>query len=152
MSWIVLLKLAVQPALTFWLGSMLLADRPFWLASAVILSALPTGALAFVLAQRYEVYVQRSTSVILVSTVLSVLTLSGLLICLTSDHPGDLGRRFGEATRCRPPSSGPTPSGKAPASREGIIGSSRTKTPRSSALRIRRPKACFSLSRVIMSS
>ena len=51
---------------------------PLWAASAVILAALPTGSLVFVLATQYGVYVQRATAAILVSTVLSVITLSAL--------------------------------------------------------------------------
>jgi malonate transporter and related proteins len=48
----------------------------------VILAALPTGALIFVLAQQYGIYVQRATSVILISTVVSVVTLSALFVLL----------------------------------------------------------------------
>ena len=55
---------------------------PLWAASAVILAALPTGSLVFVLATQYGVYVQRATAAILVSTVLSVVTLSVLLAVL----------------------------------------------------------------------
>ena len=52
-------------------------------ARSVILSAaLPTGSLVFVLAYRYGLYVERSTSVILISTVLSGFTLSALLLLL----------------------------------------------------------------------
>ena len=45
----------------------------------LLLAALPTGALTFVVAQRYGVYVGRTSAAILVSTILSVLTLSVLL-------------------------------------------------------------------------
>ena len=55
---------------------------PVWAASAVILAALPTGALVFVLAQQYGVYVQRSTAAILTSTVASLATLSLLFLAL----------------------------------------------------------------------
>ena len=51
-------------------------------AAAVILAALPTGALAFVLAQQYGVYIQRATSAILLSTLASIATLSCLFIFL----------------------------------------------------------------------
>ncbi len=54
--------------------------EPVWVASAVIMSALPTGGLVFVLAQKYNIYLQRATSVILISTVLSVLTVSAVMI------------------------------------------------------------------------
>jgi hypothetical protein len=44
------------------------------------MSALPTGGLVFILAQKYDIYLQRSTSVILISTLLSVLTVSAAMI------------------------------------------------------------------------
>jgi len=74
-----LLKLLVQPALTWWLATQVLEMPPLWVAVAVIMAATPTGAGSFVMAQQYGVYVQRTSSVILLSTLLSVLTLSGLL-------------------------------------------------------------------------
>ncbi|HEY9348806.1 MAG TPA: AEC family transporter [Inquilinus sp.] len=48
---------------------------------------MPTGALTFVVAQRYGVYVERSSAVILVSTVVSVLTLSLLLAIYAPQFP-----------------------------------------------------------------
>ena len=80
--WVTLLKLIGQPLVTWVLAYHLLALDPVWAASAVILAALPTGALTFVLAQRYETYIQRATSVILVSTVLSLVTLSLIFLAL----------------------------------------------------------------------
>ena len=53
--------------------------RPLWTAVAVLSAALPAGANVFLLAQRYDVYVQRSATVVLVSTVASIATLSLLL-------------------------------------------------------------------------
>lgn len=82
LAWMVLLKLLVQPALTWWLAYELLVMEPLWAKSAVILSALPTGALVFVLAQQYQIFVQRSTAAILISTVISVVTLSALFAYL----------------------------------------------------------------------
>ncbi len=81
-AWLVWLKLIVQPALTWWLAFKVFSMPPVWAASAVILAALPTGALVFVLAQQYDIYVQRSTATIVVSTVLSVVTLSVLFVLL----------------------------------------------------------------------
>jgi len=81
-SWLVILKLAVQPAITWWLAFEYFSMPPVWAASAVILGALPTGALVFVLAQQYDIYLQRATSAILISTVVSVLTLSVLFVAL----------------------------------------------------------------------
>jgi predicted permease len=77
-GWLVVLKLLVQPALTAALAFWMFALEPLWGASAVILAALPTGALTFILAQRYGLYVRRATVATMVSTVLSVVTLSAL--------------------------------------------------------------------------
>jgi len=49
---------------------------PLWAKVAVLMAALPTGAGSFVLAQAYGIYVLRTSSVILLSTVLSVVTIS----------------------------------------------------------------------------
>lgn len=81
-GWLVLIKLALQPLLTWYLAFELLAMPPIMAAAAVILAALPTGALVFVLAQQYDVYLQRSTAAIMISTVLSVVTLSALFVIL----------------------------------------------------------------------
>ncbi|MEM7223286.1 MAG: AEC family transporter [Pseudomonadota bacterium] len=75
-GWLVALKLLVQPLVTWILAYHVLEMAPIWAASTVILSALPTGASIFVVAQRYGIYVQRSTAAIMASTVLSVITLS----------------------------------------------------------------------------
>jgi predicted permease len=81
-SWLVFLKLLVQPLVTWWLAFHVFTMDPVWAAGALVQSALPTGALVFVLAQQYGIYVQRSTAVIMVSTVLSLVTLSVLFVYL----------------------------------------------------------------------
>jgi predicted permease len=81
-GWIVVLKLLFQPALTWWLAFEVFALPPVWAGAAVVQAALPTGALVFVIAQQYGVYVQRATAVILVSTLASIVTLSLLLVQL----------------------------------------------------------------------
>jgi predicted permease len=72
----VILKLAVQPVVTWWLAVEVFHLEPLWVTVAVLMAALPTGAGSFVLAQTYQIYVQRTSSAILFSTVVSVLTLS----------------------------------------------------------------------------
>lgn len=76
---VVALKLAVLPAAVWGLAAWALAVDPLWTAVAVLCAALPTGANVFLLAQRYDVYTQRSATVVLISTVLSIVTLSLLL-------------------------------------------------------------------------
>ncbi len=78
-SWLVGVKMIVHPLMAYWLAFMVLDMNPFWAWATVILAACPSGTLAFVIAQRYGVYVGRASTAILVSTVLSVFLLSGLL-------------------------------------------------------------------------
>ncbi len=81
-SWLVTLKLILQPAITWWLAFGVMSMDPTWAAAAVVQAALPTGALVFVLAQQYGIFVHRATATIMVSTVLSVITLSLLFAFL----------------------------------------------------------------------
>src|SRR3546814_15958033 len=60
-----LLKLLVQPAITWLLAYHFFTMEPVWAAGALIQSALPTGAQVFVLAQQYGIYLQRSTAAIM---------------------------------------------------------------------------------------
>lgn len=78
-GWIAALKLLWHPLATALLAATIFPMEPFWTASAILLAALPTGALTFVVAARYGVYVQRTSTVILVSTLASVVTVSLLL-------------------------------------------------------------------------
>jgi len=82
-GWLVALKLGMQPALTWWLAHRVFSLPPFWADSAVLLAALPAGALVFVIARRYGVCVQRASAVVVVvvvvSTVLSVISIAILL-------------------------------------------------------------------------
>jgi hypothetical protein len=80
LGWTTLVKLAVQPALTWLLAGPVLRMDPFWVASATLLSALPTAALVFTLAQQYRVGVERASSATLVTTIVSAVTLPALLI------------------------------------------------------------------------
>ncbi len=78
-AWITGLKLVVQPALTWLLIRTLFPLDPFWTGAAIILAGLPTGSLTFVVASQYRIYVERTSSAILISTIASVVTLSFLL-------------------------------------------------------------------------
>jgi len=73
------IKLLIAPALVFLATHLIFALPPLWVAIATLYAALPTGANVYLFAQRYGVYVARSTSVVLVSTALSVLSLTVLL-------------------------------------------------------------------------
>lgn len=77
--WLAWLKLLVNPLITGALVLYVVPLEPFWAESAVLIAAIPSGALVFVFAQRYGVYVRQSAAVVVVTTALSVLTLATLL-------------------------------------------------------------------------
>jgi malonate transporter and related proteins len=79
-GWMVPLKLVVQPLLAWVLIKTVFPLDPFWTGATVLLAALPTGALTFVVASQYQTYVEETSQVILLSTIASVPVLSVLLV------------------------------------------------------------------------
>lgn len=77
---LVALKLLVQPAIAWVVAYQWLDLPPAWAGTAVLMSALPTGASAFILAKLYGREVALISGAVLVSTVLSFATLSALLV------------------------------------------------------------------------
>ena len=76
---LVVLKLLVQPAVAWVVAYRLMDLPPAWTGTAVLMSALPTGASAFILAKLYGREVASTSGTVLVSTVVSFATLSALL-------------------------------------------------------------------------
>ncbi|MCA1296995.1 AEC family transporter [Stappia indica] len=76
-------KLVVHPlivlALLNWVGGF----DPAWVATAVLMACLPPAANVFVIAQQYNVYVQRASSAILIGTVASTVTVSAFIYAIT---------------------------------------------------------------------
>jgi malonate transporter and related proteins len=59
--------------------------------TAVLLAALPTATNVFVIGQQYGVWQERASATVLITTVISVLTVSGLLYLIKSGAlPADL--------------------------------------------------------------
>lgn len=75
----VLFKLILHPLVVWLLGRYVLDLQPLYLAVATITAAAPIGANVFVLAHRYQVYLARATSALMISVVLSVVTLTVVL-------------------------------------------------------------------------
>jgi predicted permease len=73
------LKLVVHPLAVYAMCRYGFALPPVETAVATACAAMPAGANAFILAQRYDLWVARCASIILVTTVLSVVTLSACL-------------------------------------------------------------------------
>ncbi len=91
MAPIALLKLVVHPLVAWvvlsWVGNF----SPEWVFSAVLLAALPTATNVFVIAQQYNVWVQRASASVLITTLMSVGTVTGLLYLIKSGAlPPDL--------------------------------------------------------------
>ncbi|MCW5980906.1 MAG: AEC family transporter [Bryobacteraceae bacterium] len=81
-GWLIFLKLAAHPAVTWLLARQLLPGEPLWLKSAVLMAAMPVGALVFVLSQFHGVQPGRASTAIILSTVFSVGTLSLIMFLL----------------------------------------------------------------------
>lgn len=62
-----------------------------WVQTAVLLAALPTATNVFVIGQQYDVWQERASATVLITTLFSVLTVSTLLYLMRSGTlPGDL--------------------------------------------------------------
>lgn len=62
-----------------------------WVATALLLAALPTATNVFVIAQQYSTWQERASATVLITTVISVVTVSGLLYLIKSGAlPTDL--------------------------------------------------------------
>ncbi len=75
-SAMVALKLIAHPLVAWVLGVYVFEVRADWLIPLVLMAALPTGASCFVLAQQQMVYIRRTSSATLISTVLAVVTVA----------------------------------------------------------------------------
>lgn len=78
------LKIVLQPILVYLLAAHLFGLEAMSLAVAVTIAALPTGINAYLFAARYETAVPEATSTILLSTLVSAVTLAGLLAVLSA--------------------------------------------------------------------
>jgi len=78
-----MLKLVLHPVLMALLAFWLLPVDPFWAKIAVVCAALPLGATAFVLAQRYKLLEAETSTGAVISTVASVLTVSIVMALLS---------------------------------------------------------------------
>lgn len=80
--WLTGLKNVLNPLLTCLLVTYVVALDPLWSKAVIVLSAMPIGSNAFIIAQQYDVEVQTVSSAVIVSTALSIVTVSGLMIWL----------------------------------------------------------------------
>lgn len=78
-SYLLPIKLLIHPLLMYALLTRLPDLNPVWLHSAVLMAALPTATNMFVIAQQYQVWEERASSLVVLSTVMSITTLTGYL-------------------------------------------------------------------------
>lgn len=79
LTYLIPVKLLLHPLLVYLLLSRLPGLDPVWLHSAVLLAALPSATNVFVIAQQYSVWEERASSVVVLSTLLSVVSVTGFL-------------------------------------------------------------------------
>lgn len=76
------LKLLCLPVVVWLIARYAVALDPFWTHIALMLAAMPTGANAYLFAQRYDSGTAPVSGAIAVGTALSLLTLSGLFVLM----------------------------------------------------------------------
>jgi len=79
LAYLIPIKLIVHPVLVYFAVSWIPGVCATWIYSAVLLAALPTATNVFVIAQQYDVWQQRASSVVVLSTLVSVVTVTGYL-------------------------------------------------------------------------
>lgn len=81
---IVPLKLIIHPLMCYIVLSFIGDFDPIWVYAAIVLAALPTATNVYIIAQQYDVYTERASATILITTTLSVITLSAWLYLITN--------------------------------------------------------------------
>jgi malonate transporter len=84
-SYMTFFKLLVHPTAMWFTTTRLFDLDPLWATVAVLGASLPVAANVFIIARQYDTYVDRTSSAVLVSTIISVVTVSTLLTTLPLD-------------------------------------------------------------------
>ena len=83
-AFIIPIKLIVHPILAYVLVSYIGDFPPVWVYSAMLLAALPSATNVYVIAQQYNVWVERASAMVLLTTIGSVATVTLLLYLMTN--------------------------------------------------------------------
>ncbi len=84
LTYIIPAKLILHPLIMYFAMGLVGDFDPIWIYSAVLLASLPTATNVYVIAQQYGVWIERASTVVLVTTGLSVFTVSALLYAITT--------------------------------------------------------------------
>ena len=82
LTWLVPIKLVVHPALVYGLLTWLGPFDPVYVQTAVLLAALPAATNVFVLAQHYNVWQERASSAVVISTLLAMVSVTMVIYLL----------------------------------------------------------------------
>jgi predicted permease len=82
---LIAIKLVVHPLLALSVLSVIGSFDPLWVATAVLMAALPPAATIYVIATQYRTYVLRASSAILIGTAASVFTVTAVLYLVKYD-------------------------------------------------------------------
>ena len=78
-AWVSFLKIVLLPLVTWIIALFIIPLDDLELAVAVLMAALPTGSLVFVLGEKHRIFLVESVAVVLVTTLVSVVSVSILL-------------------------------------------------------------------------
>lgn len=81
---LLLIKLIAHPLFVLVLLNWIGGFEPLWVATAVLMACLPPAANVFVMAQSYQIYVQRASAVVMLGTLVSVVTVTAFLYLITN--------------------------------------------------------------------
>lgn len=85
LTYIVPVKLILHPLLAYGLLIWLVPELdPIWLYSAVLLATLPTATNVFVIAQQYNVWQERASSAVVISTLFAMISVTTFLFMVQS--------------------------------------------------------------------
>ncbi len=79
------IKLIFHPLLVYFLLSAVGGIPQTWIYTAILMACLPPAANVFVVAQQYDIYVERASSAVMIGTLLSVVTVTMFLYFITQD-------------------------------------------------------------------
>jgi predicted permease len=82
---LVFIKLILHPLIAWIFVSAIGDFGREWTLTAVLMASLPTALNVFVLANQYHSYVERASTAILISTLGSVITVTGLLYLISTN-------------------------------------------------------------------
>ncbi|MCV6547183.1 MAG: AEC family transporter [Cohaesibacter sp.] len=77
------IKLLIHPMLVYLLLSQLDGIPQSWIYTAILMACLPPAANVFVVAQQYDIYVERASGAVMVGTLASVATVTTFLYLIT---------------------------------------------------------------------